>query len=280
VREDAGVEDDPQTLLALADALARAAGTVLRDRPAALDVDAKSTPTDIVTERDQAAERVILAELRKVRPDDAVLAEETGSTPGRGDVTWVIDPLDGTVNYLYGIPHYAVSIAARVGDVEVAGVVYDVCRDQMYAATRGGGASCDGTPLRVSHQADPAFALTATGFAYASETRAAQADVLRTVLPRVRDVRRIGSAALDLCAVAAGRVDAFFEMGMLPWDWAAGSLIAREAGAVVAGLGGRPPGTWTTLVANPALFGPMEALLQQAGSAAVDALAGFGPAVS
>ena len=271
---------EPEALLALAGDLARAAGEVLRDRPESLGVDAKSTPTDIVTERDQAAERAILSRLRAARPDDAVLAEETGSTGGSGDVTWVVDPLDGTVNYLFGIPHYAVSIAARVGDVEVAGVVYDVCRDQMYAATLGGGAHCDGRPLHVSRQAEPAFALTATGFAYASGTRALQAEVLLEVLPHVRDIRRMGSAALDLCAVAAGRVDAFFEMGMYDWDWAAGSLIAREAGAVVAGLGGRPPGTWTTLAANPALFGPMEALLVRAGSAKVDAVGGFDPPAS
>ena len=274
------VEDDRDALLELAEALARAAGAVLRDRPATLGVDAKSTPTDIVTERDQAAERAILERLRAERPDDSILAEETGSSTGASAVTWVIDPLDGTVNYLFGIPHFAVSIAARVDDVEVAGVVYDVSRDELYAATLGGGATCDGRPLHVSSQADPAFALTATGFAYKSSTRAVQAEALRTVLPRVRDVRRMGSAALDLCAVAAGRVDAFFEMGMYAWDWAAGSLIAREAGAVVAGLGGRPPGTWTTLAANPALFGPMEELLHEAGSAKVDAEAGFGPAVS
>ena len=272
--------DDPATLLALAADLARAAGDVLRDRPETLDVDAKSTPTDLVTDKDQAAERAILTGLRAARPDDSVLTEESAPSTGSGQVTWVIDPLDGTVNYFYGIPHYAVSIAARVGGAEVAGVVYDVCRDQMYAATRGGGATCDGRPLQVSRQPDPAFALTATGFAYASSTRAAQAEALRTILPHVRDVRRIGSAALDLCAVAAGRVDAFFEMGMYDWDWAAGSLIAREAGATVAGLGGRPPGTWTTLAANPGLFGPMEALLVRAGSAQVDAAGGFGPPVS
>ena len=271
---------DPATLLALAADLARAAGDVLRDRPATLDVDAKSTPTDIVTERDQAAERAILTRLRSARPDDSVLAEETGADAGSGEVTWVIDPLDGTVNYLYGIPHYAVSIAARIEGDEVAGVVYDVCRDQMYAATLGGGATCDGRPLHVSAQAEPAFALTATGFAYASATRAVQAEALRAVLPHVRDIRRMGSAALDLCAVAAGRVDAFFEMGMYDWDWAAGSLIAREAGAQVAGLAGRPPGTWTTLAANPVLFGPMEALLLRAGAAKVDKAGGFGPPVS
>ena len=280
VREDARVNDDPSALVALAAELARSAGAVLRDRPARLDVDAKSTPTDIVTERDQAAERVILAALRDRRPDDAILAEETGSTAGSGRVTWVVDPLDGTVNYLYDIPQYAVSIAARVGDDEVAGVVYDVSRDQMYAATRGGGATCDGRPLQVASQRDPAFALTATGFSYAATTRAAQAHVLRTVLPRVRDIRRLGSAALDLCAVAAGRVDAYYELGMQPWDWAAGCLIAREAGARVGGLGGRPPGSWTTLAANPALFGAMEALLREAGAADLDIAAGFGPPVS
>jgi myo-inositol-1(or 4)-monophosphatase len=274
------VTDDREALLALAVEAARAAGAVLRDRPDDLGIDSKSTPTDIVTERDQAAERVILDRLLTARPTDSVLAEETGSTTGSSAVTWVVDPLDGTVNYLFGIPHYAVSIAARVDDVEVAGVVYDVGRDLTYTATLGGGARCNSTPLRTSEQPDPAFALTATGFGYAASLRAAQAELLLTVLPGVRDIRRMGSAALDLCAVASGRVDAFFEAGMYAWDWAAGSLIAREAGALVAGLGGRAPGTWTTLAANPALFEPMERLLQRAGAEKVDIAAGFGPTAS
>jgi myo-inositol-1(or 4)-monophosphatase len=199
-----------------------------------------------------------------------VLAEEGGDRAADGDVIWVVDPLDGTVNYLYGIPSYAVSLAAEVGGSAVAGVVYDVCRDQLYAATRGGGATCNGSPLRCTSQPDPAMALVATGFGYAPQLRAAQAGVLRTVLPKVRDIRRIGSAALDLCAVAAGRVDAFFEAGMKRWDWSAGVLIAEEAGAVARGVGGRPPGRGTTLVANARLFTALESLLLEAGTDEVD----------
>jgi myo-inositol-1(or 4)-monophosphatase len=263
-------EGKPADLLALAVDVARKAGVLLRKRPDDLAAGAKSTPTDTVTVMDQRSERLILDELTAHRPGDRVLAEESGAQR-LGDaadtgVTWVVDPLDGTVNYLYGIPHYAVSIAAEIDGAVVAGAVYDVSRDEMYAATRGGGATRDGSPLHCSTQSDPAFALTATGFGYAASLRAQQAVALADVLPQVRDIRRAGCAALDLCGVAAGRLDAFFEAGMLRWDWAAGSLIAEEAGARVAGIGGRPPGTWTTLTANPVLFDPLERILLAAGA--------------
>ena len=180
-------------------------------------------------------------------------------------MTWLVDPIDGTVNYLYDLPQFSVSIAAQVDGESVAGVVYDVMRDEMYAATRGGGATCNGAPIRCTQQTDLGLSLIATGFAYAAQTRRIQADILTTVLPRVRDIRRLGSAALDLCAVAAGRVDGYYEAGMHPWDWAAGSLIATEAGARVGGLNGRPPGEWTTLAANSTLFAELERLLVEAG---------------
>jgi myo-inositol-1(or 4)-monophosphatase len=265
-----GVHTSSEELLAIAVDVAHAAGRLLRDRPADLGIDAKSTPTDAVTVMDKASERLILAALAAQRPGDGVLAEESGEqrlgNASDTGVRWAVDPLDGTVNYLYGIPHYAVSIAAEVDGAAVAAVVYDVCRDETYAATRGGGATRDGQPLLCGDQPDPAFALTATGFGYAAELRAEQARALTTILPRVRDIRRAGCAALDLCAVASGQVDAFFEAGMLRWDWAAGALIATEAGAVVRGIGGRPPGTWTTLAANPALADALEPLLLAAGS--------------
>jgi myo-inositol-1(or 4)-monophosphatase len=256
-------------LLDIAEEVARAAGALLRNRPAGLRVESKSTPTDAVTEMDRAAEALILDRLRQHRPGDRVVGEETGQHDGvDGDdqtVTWLVDPLDGTVNYLYGIPNFAVSVAAQQHGESIAGVVYDVMRDDLYAATSGGGATCNGTPLRCSSQQDLAFSLVGTGFAYAADTRTVQAQVLTTVLPAVRDIRRIGSAALDLCMVASGRLDAFFEAGMLPWDWAAGALIATEAGARVAGIGGRPPGSWTTIAANNALFERLEAVLVEAG---------------
>lgn len=234
---------------------------MLRERPDELGVTTKSSPTDVVTVMDRAAERVILDGLAAARPDDAVVSEETGDTAGSSRVSWLVDPLDGTVNYLYGIPHYAVSVAAAVDGIPACGVVYDVERRLTYSAIAGRGSRCDGVPLRCSQQADPAFALVGTGFNYQVELRRRQADALPALLPAIRDIRRAGSAALDLCAVACGQLDAFFEAGMYPWDWAAGGLIAQEAGARVDGLAGNPPGRNTTLVANPALFDALHELL-------------------
>jgi myo-inositol-1(or 4)-monophosphatase len=244
---------------------------VLLNRPDDLGVSTKSTPTDVVTVMDKAAEKVILDGLAEHRPDDAVVSEESvvshdsaasdGAQDVEGGVRWLIDPLDGTVNYLYAIPHYAVSIAAQVDGTTVAGVVYDVERDELYSATAGGGAYLGAERLACSTQTDPAFALVGTGFNYDREVRAVQAETLASVLPRVRDIRRAGSAALDLCAVASGQLDAFYEAGMYPWDWAAGALIVGEAGGRVEGLGGRPPGRRTTLAANPVLFDHVHELL-------------------
>jgi len=257
---------DLRELAAVAAELATAAGEVLRRRPADLQLESKTTATDAVTVMDRAAEAVILAGLRDRRPGDRVIAEESGDSSGESKVTWYVDPLDGTVNYLYDLPQFAVSIAAVIDDVPVAGAVYDVSRDELYVATSAGGSTCNGDALRCTNQPDPALALVATGFGYDAAFRAQQADVLRAVLPLVRDIRRAGSAALDLCSVAAGRVDAYFEAGMHPWDWAAGALIAREAGARVDGLQGRPPGRRVTLAANPSLFGALHDLLVAAGA--------------
>jgi len=263
----------PDELLDVAADIARAAGELLRNRPADLHASAKTTPTDAVTKMDRAAESLIVDRLRGRRPDDRIVGEESGHHDGGNDgddtVTWLVDPLDGTVNYLYGLPQFAVSIAAQQHGESIAGVVYDVMRDDLYAASAGKGATCNGRPLRCSAQTDLALSLVATGFAYASRTRHRQAEILTTVLPAVRDIRRLGSAALDLCMVATGRVDAYFEAGMQPWDWAAGALIATEAGARVGGLGGRPPGAWTTLAANPQLFERLEDLLARAGDPGV-----------
>jgi myo-inositol-1(or 4)-monophosphatase len=219
---------------------------------------------------DRAAERLIIDALAEHRPGDHILAEESGEHGGDDDrdddtVTWLVDPLDGTVNYLYGIPHYAVSLAAQRRGITVAGVVYDVEHDELYAAASGAGATCNDNPLRCRQQADPAFALVATGFGYDAGLRQRQSQVLTQLLPRVRDIRRAGSAALDLCAVAAGRVDAYYEAGMHPWDWGAGALIAAEAGAKVGGLGGGPPSRATTLAANPTLWARLDELLLAAG---------------
>jgi myo-inositol-1(or 4)-monophosphatase len=257
---------DPRELAEIAAELAVAAGNVLRQRPVDLGVESKTTPTDAVTVMDRAAETVVLDGLREHRPHDGVVAEESGDSLTDSEVVWYVDPLDGTVNYLYGLPPYAVSIAAVVDDVPVAGAVYDVSRDELYVASAGGGATCNGTQLACTVQVDPSLALVATGFGYDAGFRAAQAEVLRAVLPQVRDIRRAGSAAIDLCSVASGRVDAYYEAGMHPWDWAAGALIAREAGARVDGLLGRGLSRQVLLAANPGLFDCLHDLLVAAGA--------------
>jgi myo-inositol-1(or 4)-monophosphatase len=260
------VSADPADLVALAERLAIAAAGELRKRPIDLQAGAKSTPTDAVTVMDRRAEAVILAGLAAERPHDRVVAEESGDNDRVAEVTWYVDPLDGTVNYLYRIPQYAVSIAAAVDDEVVAGVVLDVPKDELFAAVRGRGATCTGQTLRCTTQTDPALALVGTGFAYSSTTRREQATVVARLLPAIRDVRRLGSAALDLCAVASGRLDAYYEQGMQPWDWAAGTLIAREAGARVAGLRDRPLGDGVMLAANPVLFDRVHDILLTAGA--------------
>lgn len=202
-------------------------------------VQSKSTPTDPVTVVDTETERVLREMLAQVRPSDSILGEEEGSEDESLDgVRWVLDPIDGTVNFMYGIPAYAVSVAVQIDGVSVAGAVVDVARDLVYSAAKGRGATVrgpDGTleQLRCSDVAELSMTLLATGFGYGSGRRAVQGAIISELLPQVRDIRRIGSAALDLCMVASGAVDAHFEHGLSPWDWAAGALIAAEAGAVV-----------------------------------------------
>jgi myo-inositol-1(or 4)-monophosphatase len=178
----------------------------------------------------------------------------------------VIDPIDGTVNYLYGIPTYAVSVGVQVDGRSVAGVVHNPVSGEVWTARRGNGAFLNGREVRVNQPPELAMALVATGFGYAPEARARQAEVVRALLPRIRDIRRAGSASLDLCAVATGRVDAYFEQGPKPWDLAAGALIAQEAGAVVGGLGGRPAGEDLVIAAPAGLFAELEAVLAELGA--------------
>ncbi|MDG3016583.1 inositol monophosphatase [Corynebacteriales bacterium D3-21] len=202
-------------------------------------VQTKSTPTDPVTVLDTESEVLIREQLAELRPGDRILGEEGGGTAGDvAGLRWVVDPIDGTVNFLYGIPAYAVSVAVQLDGVSVAGAVVDVVREITYSAALGQGASVverDGASraLRCNEIDSAAVALLATGFGYDERRRAAQGRLIGELLGRVRDIRRIGSAALDLCMVASGQVDAHFEHGLSPWDWAAGSLIAAEAGAVV-----------------------------------------------
>ncbi|MEU5435090.1 inositol monophosphatase family protein [Streptomyces sp. NPDC020719] len=255
-------------LLALALEAARRAGALLRDgRPADLGVAAtKTSPIDVVTEMDIAAEKLITGFLAEHRPDDGFLGEEGASSEGTSGVRWVIDPLDGTVNYLYGLPTWAVSIAAERDGVRVAGVVEVPMRGETFHAVLGGGAFVGERPLRCRPAAPLAQSLLATGFAYVQSVRAHQAEIAAKLIPRFRDVRRGGSAAIDLCDVAAGRLDAYYERGLNPWDLAAGDLIAREAGALTGGRPGDPPSRELTIAASPELFAPLQALLEEYGA--------------
>jgi fructose-1,6-bisphosphatase/inositol monophosphatase family enzyme len=224
---------DPDALRALAVELAEEAGALLlegQDR-VRTSVETKSSGTDMVTEMDRASERLIVDALLAARPDDGILGEEGSARAGTSGVRWVIDPLDGTTNYLYGFPPFGVSIGAEVDGISVAGAVRDPVHGETWSAVRNAGSWCNGRRLRVAGPPTLATALVGTGFAYDAAKRAEQATVLQRVLPNVRDVRRAGAAAVDLCWVAAGRLDAFFERGLAPWDWSAGSLVAAEAGA-------------------------------------------------
>lgn len=279
----------PTALLALAcDVAEEAAALVVRHRArGGIAVATKSSSTDMVTEVDRAAEALIRSRLLEARPHDRILGEEfglgdptdTGDGDGAGTATadqsgapwsgvqWVVDPIDGTTNFLYGHPGFAVSIAAEVGGQVVAGVVRVPLPDEVFTATRGGGAQRNGEPIAVGNVDDLSQALVATGFSYDAGRRARQGAVLASVVSLVRDVRRMGAASVDLCSVACGRVDAFWERGLQPWDHAAGALVATEAGARVADLDGGPPGSGCLLAANPALWTPLAALLDGAGAA-------------
>jgi myo-inositol-1(or 4)-monophosphatase len=280
---------EPAELLELAVTAAVAAGMMLTEgrRPGRPDVvGTKSSPTDMVTEMDRASEKLIIGRIRAARPADAFLGEEGGEDDGDAGgeragpaaagagrpavgqrVRWIIDPIDGTVNYVYGLPDWAVSIAAeRAGEI-VAGVVHVPERGEIFTAVRGGGAFLGRVadparvPLHCTSGVPLAQALVATGFGYEAGRRVVQGEVVAALLPRVRDIRRGGSAAVELCSVAAGRCDAYYERGINYWDRAAGGLIAQEAGARVAGLCGRPAGSDLTIAAGPGLFGELDDLL-------------------
>lgn len=245
-------------LLQLAVEAADLAGELLlAGQSQARQVGAKTSATDVVTQLDTASEQAIVAHLLAARPDDSILGEESGQRPGSSGVRWVIDPLDGTVNYLYGLPLWAVSIAAESDGAVVAGVVGVPAMGHSYRAARGGGAHCwtAGTArrLRVRDCESPAAALVATGFGYRAQRRASQGEAVAALLPQVRDIRRCGAAALDLCWLADGHYDAYYERGLHPWDMAAGTLIAREAGAVVTGAAGSQPDEELLVAAVPGI---------------------------
>jgi myo-inositol-1(or 4)-monophosphatase len=225
-------------------------------------VRSKSTPTDLVSDADLAAEAAIRGVLERRRPEDAILAEEGGAS-GDGELRWLVDPLDGTINYLFGIPAFGVSIACEDGSGTLVGLVLDPIRHEQFEATRSGPATLDGEPLRLQ---DPdrrlELAMVATGFGYDAGMRHRQAQDLIRVLPRVRDIRRVGSAALDLAWTACGRFDAYYERGLHAWDMAAGALIAERVGLSVRTLTARGPDPEGVIAAPPGLIDELQALVE------------------
>jgi myo-inositol-1(or 4)-monophosphatase len=247
--------------LELAERVARAAGEVLMSyygRPPE-GLASKSSETDPVSDADREAERAVRDLLLAERPDDGLLAEEGSDSSGPSGRRWIVDPLDGTVNFLYGFPAWAVSVALEDPDGLAVGVVYSPVHAETFSARRGEGAWLNGRRLRVRGCRELERAMVATGFAYEADRRAEQAEIIRRLLPRARDIRRAGAAALDLAWVAAGRLDAFYERGLNVWDHAAGDLLVREAGGAVADLDGDPPGL--VAAATPELLGELAALV-------------------
>ena len=258
-------------LAELALAIAREAADLLLEGAArAAAVATKSSAHDVVTQKDRDSEALIRRRIAQARPGDQVLGEEEGTIGAASDVRWVVDPLDGTVNYLYGIPSWAVSIGIERGGVPCAGVVVAPALGEQYVGVAGQGSwSVTGTgersSLAVSGLTSLQDALVGTGFGYVRERREHQGRVLAGLVPQVRDIRRVGAAAVDLCWVAGGRLDAHYERGLQPWDRSAGSLIAAEAGAVVAGLPGAPATTGLTIVSTPGVYEPLAAALDALG---------------
>lgn len=265
---------DTAALLDLATTLGRDAAALLVDGLSRVraSIETKSTATDLVTEMDQASERLLVEGILAARPDDGILGEEGTDRVGSSGLRWVLDPLDGTTNYVYGHAGFAVSIAVEAYEpgsgsgALLVGVVVDPLHGDVFTATRGGGARRNGEPIRCSSETDLARCLVATGFGYDPDRRRRQAQVLTDVLPRVRDIRRMGAAAVDLCSVACGRVDAYFERGLAPWDYSAGALVAAEAGALVGDLDGGRASTDFTVAAPPAVFAALQSLLVEAGA--------------
>jgi len=249
--------------LALATAAAREAGALLLElrRSPAAGVRSKSSATDLVSEADERAERAIVTTIRKRRPDDTLVAEEGSNADGSSGVSWFVDPLDGTINYLYGIPHWSVSICCADADGPLAGVVYDPLRGELFSAARGSGARLGNARLAVTDKKDLASALVATGFGYVAAQRVTQGRIIARILGELRDVRRFGSAALDLSWVSAGRFDGYFESVEKPWDWMAGALLVREAGGRVTELTPKDPAFPRIIASGPRIHDRLVTLL-------------------
>ncbi|MFM9086282.1 MAG: inositol monophosphatase family protein [Acidimicrobiia bacterium] len=259
----AGVADDPRALLALARDMAVAAGERAHaGRRAGLrDVGTKTTATDMVTEWDRATERDLVDTIRALRPDDSIVGEEGASHRGDGPHEWCVDPIDGTTNFLYDLPTWAVSIGVADAAGPLAGAVHVPALRETYTALRGAGAWCNGEAISCSGATDLATSLVCTGFSYAPERRGPQAQRVARMIPHLRDVRRLGAASIDLCFVACGRLDAYFEESLHPWDLAAGALIASEAGARLGDFAGGPLRPAQVLVAAPGIFDALSRLI-------------------
>lgn len=265
VRANSASTDDLGQLRATAVAVVQQVGDlIVRMRvDGAAQVDTKSSATDVVTAADTAAERLARRLLAQWRPGEPVLGEEEGGGGPAEGLCWVVDPIDGTVNYLYGLPWYAVSVAVQLDGQSLAGAVGLPAAGRLWSAARGGGADCDGATIRVSAATELGLSLIGTGFSYLPQRRARQAAMMAGMLPRIRDLRRAGSAALDLCSLASGWLDGFLEHGLQRWDWAAGALIAAEAGAIV-----HLPenGSDLTLAAAPGIVDSLAELATQCGA--------------
>ena len=242
-------------LLELAVQIAKKAGTLLLERPANLSVDTKTSDIDIVTQMDKLSEKLIVDSILAARPDDGIIGEEGANRPSKSGYTWVIDPIDGTVNYFYNMHGWSVSIAVRDENGVVVGVVYAPTLNTLFTATRGGGAYLNGVAIKANNPVELNKALIATGFHYRNELREIQLKQFIDLILKVRDIRRNGSAAIDICNVAAGLVDGYYEMGLHPWDRDAAELIATEAGAKVSVHGE------LTIAAGPHLHGILSAQL-------------------
>ena len=239
----------------LAQSVAIATGELLMQRPSHFDLTEKSTAIDFATQMYEQAEALIVESILGARPDDGIIGEEGTARPSNSGITWVIDPLDGTVNYFYGLPGWNVSIAARDAEGSLVGVVAAPTINSLWYAIRGGGAFHNGQKIRCTSQVSLDRALLGTGFAYDVADRTEQIAMVAALLPRSRDIRRMGSAAVDLCHVGMGALDGYFERGLKEWDWAAGALVATEAGAGVAHLGDLEDGARKLTVAGgPGLF--------------------------
>ena len=240
-------------LVLLAEEVARAAGAILMKRPDSFTFTEKSSAVDFATQMDQLAESLIVKNLLAARPDDGIIAEEGAAQPSKSGVTWVIDPLDGTVNYLYGLPGWNISIAAKDKDGVIAGVVFAPTTNSFWKATKGGGAYFNNNSIKCNDPVNLNLALIATGFSYDLELRKEQGARMQRLIPQIRDLRRNGAAAVDLCYVAMGAVDGYFESSLKEWDFAAGGLIATEAGALISGRSGGAPDGDMVICAGPSL---------------------------